>query len=36
MLEDWRVAIFAPDLPCPVKVSEKRIEEMMDLIQVSR
>ena len=29
MLEDWRVAIFAPDLPCPVKVSEKRIEEMM-------
>jgi hypothetical protein len=29
MLEDWRVAIFAPDLPCPVKVSEKKIEEMM-------
>ena len=29
MLEDWRVTVFAPDLPCPVKVSEKRIEEMM-------
>jgi ATP-dependent helicase HrpA len=29
ILEDWRVAVFAPDLPSPTKVSEKKIEEML-------
>ncbi|MGA0853464.1 MAG: DUF3418 domain-containing protein, partial [Luteolibacter sp.] len=29
MLEDWRVAVFAPDLPCPTKISEKKLEEML-------
>jgi ATP-dependent helicase HrpA len=26
-LEEWRVSLFAPDVPCTGKVSEKRIEE---------
>jgi ATP-dependent helicase HrpA len=28
-LEEWRVSLFAPDIPCTVKVSEKRIAEML-------
>jgi len=28
-LEEWRVSLFAPDVPCIAKVSEKRIEEML-------
>ncbi len=27
MLEDFRVSLFAPDLKCPRRISEKRIEE---------
>ncbi len=29
-LEELRVSLFAPDVPCVGKVSEKRIEEMWD------
>ena len=28
-LEEWRISLFAPDVPCVAKVSEKRIEEML-------
>jgi ATP-dependent helicase HrpA len=28
-LEELRVSLFAPDVPCAMKVSEKRIEEML-------
>lgn len=28
-LEELRVSLFAPDMPCVMKVSEKRIEEML-------
>ncbi len=28
-LEELRVSLFAPDVPCTMKVSEKRIEEML-------
>jgi ATP-dependent helicase HrpA len=28
-LEEWRVALFAPDVPCVTKVSEKRVAEMV-------
>jgi ATP-dependent helicase HrpA len=28
-LEEYRVSLFAPDVPCLTKVSEKRIEEML-------
>ena len=27
MLEEYRVSLFAPDVPCLGKVSEKKIEE---------
>jgi ATP-dependent helicase HrpA len=29
-LEEWRVSLFAPDVPCLAKVSEKRIAEMVE------
>jgi hypothetical protein len=29
MLEEYRVSLFAPDVPCVGKVSEKRIEEQV-------
>ncbi len=31
-LEEWRVSLFAPDVPCTGKVSEKRIEEMWETL----
>ena len=32
-LEELRVSLFAPDVPCAGKVSEKRIEEMWEAIR---
>lgn len=32
LLEEWRVCLFAPDMTCPRKVSEKRVSESWDLI----
>ena len=31
-LEEFRVSLFAPDVPCLTKVSEKRIAEMVQSI----
>ncbi len=30
MLQEWRVSLFAPTLPVPIKVSEKRIAQLAD------
>lgn len=32
-LEEFRVSLFAPDIPCIAKVSEKRIEEIVGTLQ---